>query len=191
MELTADLLKKAITGEFNAILRYKKFAEIANQEGFKNTTYLFRTLVIAEHIHIKNHKKALGESYDPETKSFQSGKTLENVNSGIEGETWEFKTMYPGFIKQIEKADKSEMGELASLSMTWAKNVEYTHAALLKIALAALQTGKDLDIDEMYICKICGNIVFNKPQDTCVVCGHDKLFFFLAKREEGSTEKKS
>jgi len=43
--------------------------------------------------------------------------------------------------------------------------------ALYKIALAAAEQGKDLDTGEIYLCPICGNIEFGKPESNCPICG--------------------
>ena len=180
--LTADLLQKAITGEFNASNRYNAFFKIALQEGFKNIAYLFKALVAAEKIHLKNHNQALQKEFSPEIEDFRAGTTNENLRSSIEGENYEFNEMYLDYIKQIAKNDKSEYGEVAELSMVWARKVEFTHAEILRKALEAAKLGKDLECNEIYVCKVCGNIVLEKPDSICPVCGHDSLFYFLVER---------
>ena len=182
MKQTAELLKKAITGEFNATRKYGSFSEIAAKEGFKNISYLFKALIVAERVHIKNHKNALGEDYKPDEHDFETGNTAANVQAGIDGETFETKEMYPGFIKE-SKSDTTDYGKVARLSMQWASTVEFTHAEILKMALAALESGKDMEINEIYICRVCGNLILNKPEKHCPVCGHDAAFYMKVKRQ--------
>lgn len=183
MSLLVDILQKAIAGETGASMKYQRFSEIAKEEGFKNISYLFKALVAAEHIHIKNHRKALGEKFEPPNADIKTGKTMDNVIAGIAGETWEFNTMYPELLAQLTKINKSEAMEVAQLSLRWARAVEKTHAEVLNVALNALQNGQDLDIQDIYICKVCGNLVLGQPSSNCKICGHDPIFYFLVKRE--------
>jgi rubrerythrin len=183
-EKTKKCLKAAITGEFNATLKYSEFSKVAAKEGHKNIAYLFQTLVVAENIHIKNHKRALGEDYSPESHDFDAKSTSDNVQAGIEGETYEFTEMYPGFLKEFQKETKEDYGKVAKLSMEWASKVEITHAEILKMALAALESGNDLKIDALYICRVCGNIILGEPKELCPVCGHDIAFYQLVPRKE-------
>mgnify|MGYP001007050624 CR=1 FL=1 len=180
--LTADLLQKAITGEFNASKRYNAFSKIALEEGFKNVAYLFKALVAAEKIHLKNHTQALQKDFSPEYEDFKTGTTQDNLQSSVDGENYEFNEMYLNYIKQISKNDKSEYGEVAELSMVWARKVEYTHAEILNKALEAVKLNKDLEFNEIYVCKVCGNIILEKPDSICPICGHDPLFYFLVER---------
>ncbi len=183
MNKTSEHLKEAIKGEFNAAKRYLNFAEIASSENFPNVAYLFRALAMAEGIHLKNHQQALGEKFQPVQDEIKTGDTRNNLLRGVDGETWEFASMYPSFIKDIRKESKAEMAKLALLSMEWAKNVEGVHANLLTQALHNLETGKDAEITQIWICKVCGNIILNaKPETFCKVCKHDVMFFELVPR---------
>jgi rubrerythrin len=181
--LTAELLQKAITGEFNASQRYNTFADIATNEGFRNVAYLFKALVAAEKIHLKNHNQALQKEFKPDIEDFKPGTTQKNLQNSIEGENYEFNEMYLDFIKQVSRNDKSEYGEVAELSMVWARKVEFTHAEILSKALEKVKLGKDIECNEIYVCKVCGNIVLEKTETICPVCGHDPLFYFLVPRE--------
>jgi len=40
-----------------------------------------------------------------------------------------------------------------------------------------LDQGKDLDCSEIYVCKVCGNLIFSKPTKICPICGHDPSFY--------------
>jgi len=183
MNIVKDYLKKALNGEFLATQKYSKFAEIAKKEGFDNIAYLFKSLTAAEKIHIKNHKNALDEKYNPESEEFINGTTIENVKDAMEAELWENKKMYPSFIKEIKKDKKNPMQKVAELSFEWARDVEYTHYKALKLALKFVEQGKDLDCSEIYICKVCGNLIFVEPTKICPICGHDPAFYFEVKRD--------
>src|SRR5512137_2499398 len=85
---TEKNLKDAFAGESQANRKYLAFAKQADNEGFAQVAKLFRAAAEAETIHAHNHLKALNG-----IKS-----TRENLMEAIEGETHEFKTMYPEMI---------------------------------------------------------------------------------------------
>ena len=80
-------LKEAITGEFNAIQKYKRFSEVAKEEGLSNASYLFNALIAGEMIHLANHKRALNSDFTPQLNSFEVGTTIENLKSASCGQS--------------------------------------------------------------------------------------------------------
>ncbi|MHA1673836.1 MAG: rubrerythrin family protein [Promethearchaeota archaeon] len=185
MSITAEYLKKAIIGESNAINKYRKFGEVATKEGFPNVAYLFTALISAEEIHVNNHQRALKEA-PPEIvlDDFLPQNTQANVQTAIAGEMYEYKEMYPDFLRKIKKERKTLYGKVGSLSMEWAREVELSHAIALEIALEAVKLSKDLDAEQIWICKVCGNLVISdgRPQETCPVCKHDPHFYLEVQR---------
>ncbi len=184
MELTKKYLKEAISGESSAVAKYTAFMKVASAEGFPNIAYVFKALIAAEQIHIKNHQKALKDpAFQPALGDFTSHDTLANVQSAIEGELYEYKEMYPTFMKAIKKERKSMFGKVGYLSFEWAKNVELIHANVLKFVLQAIQTKQDVAIDQIWVCKVCGNLILgDKPTKACPICKHDPLFYNLIER---------
>ena len=89
---TNDNLKDAFAGESQANQKYRAFAKKAEQEGFPNVARLFRTTAEAERIHAEGHLKSLGDI----------GSTADNLKAAIEGETYEYTTMYPPMLEQAE-----------------------------------------------------------------------------------------
>ncbi len=186
MEKTAEYLKKAITGESNAAIMYSKFAEVASNDGYSNIAYLFTALEQAERIHIKNHKQALGDhNYKPEEGTIDIGTTQENLRTAFAGESYEYKKMYPSFIRAIKSETKTEYGKVGRLSMQWAAMVEKVHADTLKKALKNIKSGKDFNITNIYMCRVCGNLLIGneEPDSVCPVCGHDHMFYKLVIRK--------
>ncbi|MBB6479299.1 rubrerythrin family protein [Spirochaeta isovalerica] len=184
MEKSRDALKILIKGETEAVAMYASFALKAEIEGWYNTAALFTALSEAESIHIKNHLQSLGEDFTPDTQKTEVGSTLENLNAAIEGESEESRRLYPRLIRSIKSELSGEYGKVARLSMTWARKVEKEHARLLKKARKAIKNGRDLPVDKIYLCKVCGNIVFDDPGEVCDVCGHDTQFFKQIKGDE-------
>jgi rubrerythrin len=93
--------------------------------------------------------------------------TAENLREAIEGETHEFKVMYPEFL-----ADAIEEGEnQANWSFKVANEVEKIHAGLYRKAAEALDQKRDIPKTEFYVCRVCGNTVENRPPEKCPICG--------------------
>lgn len=179
MDKVKKALKILIDGESSAVKMYTRYSDVAFKEGFGNISILFRSLAMAEKIHIKNHFNALGEEYTPVIdEGFKTGTTLDNIKEALDGEMEENKHLYPKLVKSIKKECKNHEGKVARLSMLWAQNVEKEHAKLLKKALKSIKKGIDFNFDEIYICQVCGNVVLDKKSEkVCDVCGHDKVFF--------------
>lgn len=179
MEQTKECLKLSILGERGAVKKYCLFAEKAEQEGKPNLAKLFRGLVAAEHVHIKNHLSALSEEFEEDNcEQVEIASSLENINSSIDGEVAEANEMYPKFMKTVKKEGKDQFYKVALLSLEWATKAEKIHAKILKIAQKSINSGDDFPYSSIYLCRVCGNLEIGpKPENHCVVCGHDEAFF--------------
>jgi rubrerythrin len=147
----------AFAGESQANRKYLAFSEKAAAEGFKNIATLFKAASEAEAIHAKKLLKVLG-TIDT---------TQKNIEGSIEGETHEYSSMYPAFVKEAEAEKKSD----AVLTFTLAMKAEEVHAGLYKKALASLKAGHDLGRESVFLCPVCGNIEIGKAPDKCPICG--------------------
>jgi rubrerythrin len=164
MTKTDENLKAAFAGESQANRRYLAFAKKAEQEGFTQIAKLFKAAAEAETVHALNHLRIIGE-----TKS-----TLENLNTAVSGETFEFSEMYPGYIDTA----KQEENKQAAWSFDVANQVEQIHAKLFNKAIDALKNQETIDQVEYYVCGVCGNTVEGSPPDKCPICGSPKEKFF-------------
>jgi rubrerythrin len=177
MDTFEMILQKAIAGEYNAIRKYLHFAEVAHRENMPNVAYLFKALATGETVHLENHKRALGTPFTPEDQAFETGTTLENLKAALATETWEYKEMYPGFIKKV-KRERSEQGEIARLSMQWALGTEKTHSMTLQKAIEIVQQGNDYIKTKFWVCVACGNLrVGEDLAGICSVCKHDARLY--------------
>jgi rubrerythrin len=95
---THDNLKEAFAGESQANRRYLYFAQKADVEGYPDVAALFRSVAEGETGHAFGHFDFLAEVGDPVT-GVAVGATEDNLKSAIEGETYEYTEMYPGFAK--------------------------------------------------------------------------------------------
>ena len=155
MSKTEQFLKEAFAGESQANRKYLAFAGKADQEGYPQVGRLFRAAAEAETIHAHNHLRVL--------KGIKS--TKENLQGAIDGETHEFKEMYP---EMIETA-KAEGQKDAVRSFNFANEVEKVHARLYQNLSDNL--GKSQESYPYYICPVCGYTAEKEPPGTCPVCG--------------------
>jgi rubrerythrin len=116
-------LKHAFAGESQANRRYLYFARVADIEGYPDVGGLFRDTSEAETGHAFGHLDFLKEVGDPCT-DLPIGTTEKNLKSAVEGETYEYTEMYPGFAKT---ARAEGLAELAEWFETLAK-AEKSHA---------------------------------------------------------------
>ncbi len=91
-------LKTTFAGESQANRRYLYFAQKADVEGYPDVAALFRSVAEGETGHTFGHFDYLREVGDPVT-GVPVGATEDNLKSAIEGETYEYTEMYPGFAK--------------------------------------------------------------------------------------------
>ena len=107
---THENLKHAFAGESQANRRYLYFARAADIEGYPEIGGLFRDTAEAETGHAFGHMDFLKEVGDPAT-GFAIGDTDANLKSAVEGETYEYTQMYPGFAKSAREEGFTEIAE--------------------------------------------------------------------------------
>jgi rubrerythrin len=153
MTKSEQFLMEAFAGESQANRTYLAFAKQAEKEGYPQVAKLFRAAAEAETVHAHAHLRAAGGIKT----------TAENLKSAIEGETHEFKEMYPGMIA----AAKAEGNKAAERSFVYANEVEKVHAGLYEKAMANLDKQEEVDY---YVCSVCGYTCENEPPEKCPVC---------------------
>jgi len=132
---THDNLKRAFAAESQANRRYLYFARRADIEGFPDIGGLFRDTAEAETGHAFGHLDFLKEVGDPAT-GFAMGNTDANLKSAVEGETYEYTQMYPGFARTAREEGFTECAE-------WFETLaraEKSHAGRFQKALDGLAT---------------------------------------------------
>ncbi len=150
---TLKNLMAAFAGEAEANRKYTAYARKAEKEGKLNAAKLFRAAADAETLHALKHFEVAGKI----------GSTTDNLKDGIKGETYEYKDMYPPFVKQAE----AEGNKSAAMSFTFAMKAEEVHAKLYKDSLENLDNTDEIFY---YLCPVCGNIEKFRP-DKCSICG--------------------
>ena len=138
---THENLKEAFAGESQANRRYLYFAQKADVEGYPDVAALFRSVAEGETGHAFGHFDFLAEVGDPVT-GVAVGATSDNLKSAIEGETYEYTEMYPGFAKT---ARDEGFEEIADWFATLAR-AEKTHAGRFKKALDSLNESENASV---------------------------------------------
>jgi rubrerythrin len=161
MSKTEQNLMDAFAGESQANRKYLAFAQKADTEGHPQVARLFRAAAAAETVHAHAHLRTLKGV----------GSTADNLKEAIEGETHEFKNMYPAMIEEA----KAEGEKAALRSFTYANDVEEVHAELYTKALDNLGSLAEVDY---WVCNVCGYTCESEPPDVCPVCKAKKKAFF-------------
>lgn len=150
---TLNNLMEAFAGESQANRKYLAYSKKAETDGNINAAKLFKAASDAETIHALKHFQVANK-----VKS-----TSENLQDAVDGETYEFESMYPGFLETA----KEEGHKGAIQTFTYAMEAEKVHAKLYKEALDNLDETEEIFY---YLCPICGNIEKFEPTK-CSICG--------------------
>ncbi|MHA1966231.1 MAG: rubrerythrin family protein [Candidatus Hodarchaeales archaeon] len=161
---TDENLMAAFAGESQANRKYLAFAKKAVKDGYPQIARVFRAAAAAETVHAHSHLRVYGGIKTTE----------ENVKAAIEGEHYEFTKMYPEFLEIA----KNEGKKAAERSFDLANQVEKVHHELYSKALVAVQSDKDLQEINIYVCDVCGYTVEGEVPEICPICGtrHDRFF---------------
>ena len=102
MSITIKNLESALAGESQAHIKYRYFAKIAREEGYEDVAKHFEHTADQELLHAWGHLELLIGK--PSTK--------ECLQKAIDGETYEFTTMYPEFVSAAQsEQEKAEFNE--------------------------------------------------------------------------------
>ncbi len=103
----------------------------------------------------------------------QLGSTAENLQDAINGENFEIEEMYPSY----EATAKLQNEENAQKTFRWALEAEKVHSELYSKAKEAVESGKDYEVGDIYICPLCGWTVTGSAPERCPLCGATKEKF--------------
>jgi rubrerythrin len=162
-EQTERNLRDAFAGESQAHMKYMAFADQAQRERLANVARLFRAASYSEQMHATNHLRALSGV----------GKTAQNLEAALGGETFEITTMYPEYVSLAEEQGEKK----ARGSMEDALAAEKVHAELYTRAKEAVAGGRDVELGKVWVCEHCGYSMEGEPPDRCPVCNTPKNRF--------------
>ena len=118
---TLKNLESALAGESMAHIKYRYFAKIAREEGFEEVARHFEHTAVQEILHAWGHLELLIGK--PTTK--------ECLLKAIEGETYEFTTMYPQFLQEAKNEGNMDFASEAKQQIEESK----AHAEQFKAVL--------------------------------------------------------
>ncbi|MFP4051719.1 MAG: rubrerythrin family protein, partial [Thermoplasmata archaeon] len=98
----------------------------------------------------------------------------ENLQSAMDGEDFEVHWMYPAYheISHLEE----EKG--AQRAIHYALEAEKIHSRMYEEAKNVVEKeDEDIELDDVYICPVCGYTHEGTPPDKCPVCGAKKETF--------------
>ena len=160
-------LNTAIGGETNAYTKYEAFSKKAAEEGYAQVARLFQATADAEKIHAGDEydlafaMDASAQEATPDEPHV--GTTAENLQTAIDGETYEYTEMYPAFLEAAEE----EKLDAAAAIFRRAMKAEECHAKNYQNYLDNLDKIEDADI---YLCPTCGYIKIGDNSGACPVC---------------------
>ena len=124
MSITIKNLESALAGESQAHIKYRYFAKIARAEGFEEVARHFEHTADQELLHAWSHLELLVGRPD----------TRQCLEMAIEGETYEFTTMYPDFEREAIFEGNNEAAQEAKIQATESREHAEQFIAVLKKA---------------------------------------------------------
>ncbi len=157
-DMTERNLQEAFAGESQAHVKYTVYAELAERERLSNVARLFRAAAFSEQMHAANHLRALKGA----------GKTLQNLEAALAGETFEIDEMYPVYVEVATLQEEPR----ARRSMEDALAAEKEHARLYMEAFESVVEGNDVTLTKLWVCDVCGfTLEGDDAPERCPVCG--------------------
>ena len=172
--LTIVNLMKAFSGESQARNKYEYFAKVAQKEGYRDIAEHFQRAANNEKVHAKLELALNNRMTSGSDNNF--GNTKENLQSAIDGESYENVTMYPNFAAIAKEEGHTEAARL----FTGIGKIEVDHENMYKMLLARLEADAEFvseDEDEAWICEVCGHVHYGKKAlKVCPVCKHPQEY---------------
>ena len=163
-------LLAAVTGETQANTNYLEFAKVAEKEHRKEIARIFRAISDAELKHAMDEFEILKvlnpAAVKPTSGAATTGTTKQNLQEAVNGETYEYTVMYPGFIAAAEAEGATDARRIFNL----ARRAEEVHAGIYADLLKNFDSFDKVKYAKIYRCEICGNIILTTAVN-CPFCG--------------------
>lgn len=172
--LTSVNLLKAFAGESQARNKYEYFAKVAQKEGYRDIAEHFQRAANNEKTHAKLELALNNRMTSGTDNNF--GDTKANLQSAIDGESYENTTMYPDF----EAIAKDEGHKEAARLFSGIGKIEVEHEAMFQMLLDRLNADAEFvseNEEEAWICEVCGHVHYGKKAlKVCPVCKHPEEY---------------
>ena len=173
--LTLVNLMKSFAGESQARNKYEYFAKVATKEGYRDIADHFQRAANNEKTHAKLELALHNRMVSNSENSF--GDTKVNLQTAVDGESYENVSMYPDFAAIAKEEGYKE----AALLFKSIGKIEVEHESMFTRLLKRLESDAEFvseDAQEAWICEVCGHIHYGKKApEKCPVCKHPKEFF--------------
>ena len=186
MQNTIKNLAVAFVGESQARNRYTMYAKSAKKEGYEQIAEIFLITADQEKEHAKWLMRLINELKEKCENSIKIeinaevpailGTTVENLKAAINGENYEYTSMYPEFAQVAEEENLPEIASRLKSIAIAEKHHEKRYKKLLNEIEAKTVFKKDKEIE--WICRECGYEHYGEeaPQK-CPACGHPQSYY--------------
>lgn len=187
MKKTVENLAKAFIGESQARNRYTIYAKTAKKEGYEQLSEIFLNTAENEREHAKWAMRLINnlkEETDEDLSEIVveagaptvTGTTIDNLKASIEGETYEYTEMYPGFADVAEKEGYTDIAERLRAIGRVEEHHEERFSRILKEVEAGTVFKKSTPVK--WICRKCGYVhEGTEPPEKCLSCDHPTEYF--------------
>jgi rubrerythrin len=182
-------LSKAFIGESQARNRYTLYAKRAEKDGYQQLAAIFLETADHEREHAKWLMRFINQLKEKSSEDLSMievdsvtptvlGNNVENLKAAIQGETYEFETMYPEFADVAEKEGLKEIAErLRAIG-----RAEMHHAERYSKLLKQVEDKTIFKKPETvtWICRKCGyEESGDEPPEKCPACQHPRGWYQL------------
>ena len=171
MSITIKNLESALAGESQAHIKYRYFAKMARAEGFEEIAKHFEHTADQELLHAWGHLELLVGKPD----------TRKCLEMAIEGETYEFTTMYPDFAKTARAEGLNDIAKIFEFIATAERWHEDRYRKLASNLKEEKVFSKEGEVE--WVCRNCGYTHKGKNAPAaCPACAHPQAHFEVAAR---------
>ena len=161
-------LLAAFKGESMARNKYTYFASKAKKDGYEQIASIFEETA--------NNEKEHAKMWYKELNGGKISDTINNLEEAINGENYEWTTMYDEFAKTAEEEGYKDIAFKFRMVGAIEKHHEERYKKLLNNINEGIVFSRD--DDRIWICRNCGHIVIGKyAPEVCPVCAHPKSYF--------------
>lgn len=177
MELKGSKTEKnlwaAFAGESEARTKYSFFASQAKKDGYEQVAAIFEETSNNEKEHAKLWFKYLKGGSVPNT--------IANLKDCIEGEHYEWTSMYKRFARVAREEGFEEIAKTFEGVAAIEKDHQKRYESLLKNIEDKIVFVKEKEV--VWICRNCGHIHKGKEApEVCPVCSHPQSYFEVLKK---------
>ncbi|MGA9140545.1 MAG: ferritin family protein [Methanocella sp.] len=173
-EATAKCLRDGFCSDSMAHTRYILYAQKANEESFPSIARLFRALAYSRHTRAAELYRLTGELIGTHTVCsdtyFTFSRTMDNLKRARNAESHEADEVLSAYAAVAEIQGE----EGAAKSLKRSAVLCHQRAAILdSVFIETHHAAGEPLIRVTYVCKTCGMVIENLPEEACPVCGTD------------------